>query len=131
MKLGETVIQCINIGSTIHPNKKGCFEFKISKFSEKNQIIHKFSGNPFRKVPIPSRLKQKVGELCTICSFPAILVIYSNRKPSSGCINPYHYSAVIPTDSLEHMVNSQSLTRLGDGALFIQALGHVNPEKQC
>ena len=129
MKLGKTVIQCKNIGSSIDPNKKGCFKFKISKFSKKNQIIHKFSGNLFRKVPTPSCLKQEVGEMCTICSFPAILVIYSKRKPSSSCINPYHYSAVIPTGSLEHMVNSQSLTRVGDGALVIQALGHVKPRK--
>ena len=66
MKLRKTVIQCINIGSIIHLNKKECFKFKISKFSEKNQIMHKFSGNPFRKVPTLSCLKQEVGELLLI-----------------------------------------------------------------
>lgn len=131
MKLGKTVIQCKNIGSIIDPNKKkGALNLRFRNSQrKKNQIIHKFSGNPFRKVPTPSCLKQEVGELCTICSFPAILVIYIKRKPSSGCINPYHHSAVISTGSLEHMVNRQSLTRLGDGALVIQALGHVKPRK--
>lgn len=61
-----------------NPNKKGCFKFNISRFSEKDQIIHKFSGNPFRKVPVPSCLKQEFGELCTICSLPVILVILTH-----------------------------------------------------
>ena len=101
--------------------KKGALNLKFRNSQRKIKLYINFSETGSRRILYNLLISRDFSHLDTLKN--------GKRKPSSGCINRYHYSAVIPTGSLEHMANSQLLTRLGDGGLVIQALGHVKPRK--